>query len=70
MSGCNVNHLDIAPPYAGVLMGITNCAATIPGFAGPAVVGVLTEDNVSGIYKLYEKGLVPQTSRQSSCHGA
>ncbi|XP_072029904.1 sialin-like [Amphiura filiformis] len=45
MSGCNVNHLDIAPQYAGILMGITNCGATIPGFAGPAVVGALTENN-------------------------
>ncbi|CAH1248088.1 SLC17A5 [Branchiostoma lanceolatum] len=43
MSGFNVNHLDIAPRYAGVLMGISNCAATIPGFAGPAVVGILTK---------------------------
>ena len=52
MSGCNVNHLDIAPQYAGVLMGITNCGATIPGFAGPAVVGALTENNVSIIVSL------------------
>ena len=47
MSGYNINHLDIAPKYAGILMGISNCAATIPGFAGPAVVGLLTENNVS-----------------------
>ena len=42
----NVNHLDIAPRYAGVLMGITNAAGTIPGIVGPFVVGVLTNNEV------------------------
>lgn len=42
----NVNHLDIAPRYAGVLMGITNSAGTIPGIVGPFVVGVLTNNEV------------------------
>jgi len=40
-SGFNCNHLDIAPQYAGILLGITNCFATIPGFVGPAVVGLI-----------------------------
>lgn len=35
LAGFNVNHLDVAPKYAGVLMGITNTVATIPGFAAP-----------------------------------
>jgi len=42
-SGFNCNHLDIAPQYAGILLGITNCFATIPGFAGPAVVGMIND---------------------------
>ena len=42
----NVNHLDISPRYAGVLMGITNTAGTIPGIVGPFVVGVLTNNEV------------------------
>ena len=46
-SSYNVNHLDIAPRYAGVLMGITNSAATIPGMIGPYVVGYLTNNEVS-----------------------
>lgn len=46
MSSYNVNHLDIAPRYAGVLMGITNTAATIPGMVGPYVVGYLTDNEV------------------------
>ena len=46
-SSYNVNHLDIAPRYAGVLMGITNSAATIPGMVGPYVAGYLTNNEVS-----------------------
>ena len=42
LSGFNVNHLDIAPKYAGVLMGITNTFATIPGFAAPLYTKLMT----------------------------
>ncbi|CAB4057066.1 SLC17A [Lepeophtheirus salmonis] len=41
-AGVFSNHSDIASNYAGVLMGITNMIATIPGFVVPAVVGSLT----------------------------
>lgn len=43
--GWGVNHLDIAPPFAGTLFGITNCISTIPGFVAPAIVGALTFRN-------------------------
>ena len=46
-SSFEINHLDIAPRYAGVLIGITNTAATIPGMVGPYVVGYLTNNEVS-----------------------
>ena len=42
-----VNHVDIAPPFAAVLLGISNSAATVPGFVAPYVVKSLTP-NVSG----------------------
>ena len=42
MSGFGANHLDLAPLYAGTLMGLANTLATIPGFLGPQVVGALT----------------------------
>jgi len=35
------NHLDIAPRYAGILMGISNTVATIPGIIGVAAVGYI-----------------------------
>ena len=37
-SGCQVNHLDIAPAHAAMLMGISNTVATIPGFLTPQLV--------------------------------
>nr|XP_057914003.1 sialin [Doryrhamphus excisus] len=44
-SGFNVNHLDIAPSYAGILLGITNTFATIPGMVGPVIARHLTTNN-------------------------
>ena len=46
LAGFNVNHLDIAPKYAGVLMGITNTFATIPGFAAPQFTDMITNGKV------------------------
>ena len=37
LSGFGYNHLDIAPRCGGVLMGLTNGVATIPGIVGPYV---------------------------------
>ncbi|XP_069162723.1 sialin isoform X3 [Procambarus clarkii] len=47
-SGYMNSHLDIAPNFAGTLMGITNTAATIPGFLAPQLVGYLTNGKDSG----------------------
>jgi ACS family sodium-dependent inorganic phosphate cotransporter len=38
-AGFAVNHLDIAPRQAGVVMGLSNTAATIPGIVGVTVSG-------------------------------
>ena len=43
ISGFGTNHLDIAPKYAGVLLGITNTVATIPGIVGVALTGWLVQ---------------------------
>lgn len=42
-SGFVPNHLDIAPRYADVLMGITNTAGTLPGIIGVTITGWLVE---------------------------
>ncbi|KAK7902122.1 hypothetical protein WMY93_018891 [Mugilogobius chulae] len=44
-SGFNINHLDIAPSFAGILLGITNTFATIPGMIGPVIAKSLTTNN-------------------------
>ncbi|XP_022337131.2 sialin-like [Crassostrea virginica] len=41
-AGYVVNHVDFAPRYAGVLYGITNTVATVPGMVAPIVAGALT----------------------------
>ena len=41
--GFAVNHMDIAPKYAGTLMGVTNTAGTIPGVIGVFVSGLILE---------------------------
>lgn len=43
-SGFLVNHVDIAPTYAGILFGISNSIAALCGVAAPTVVGVLTQN--------------------------
>ena len=43
VSGFGPNHLDIAPRYAGLLLGITNTVATIPGVVGVALTGWLVD---------------------------
>ncbi len=42
-SGFVPNHLDLAPRYADVLMGVTNTAGTIPGIIGVVITGWLVD---------------------------
>jgi len=44
--GFNVNHLDIAPRYASILMGISNGCGTLAGMLCPVVVEYLTKKGV------------------------
>lgn len=44
-SGWVVNHVDIAPPYAGILFGISNSIASVTGFVSPVIVGIITQDS-------------------------
>ncbi|CAJ0564975.1 unnamed protein product, partial [Mesorhabditis spiculigera] len=40
----SVNHLDLAPQYAGHLMALSNTIATLPGMLGPLIVGIVVVD--------------------------
>ncbi len=61
-AGFIVNHVDIAPPFAGILFGISNTAATLPGILAPYAIGVITADvSICAYY-------VPFGSKEVPCH--
>lgn len=51
ISGFNVNHLDIAPQYASILMGVSNGIGTMAGFFLPIVVDYITSDHLRSSWK-------------------
>jgi MFS transporter, ACS family, solute carrier family 17 (sodium-dependent inorganic phosphate cotransporter), other len=46
-SSFSVNYLDIAPQFAGVLMGICNSFATVAGIVSPIFTGYIVKNAVS-----------------------
>lgn len=48
ISGFNVNHLDIAPRYAAILMGFSNGIGTLAGLTCPFVTEALTAKGPHG----------------------
>ncbi|XP_054738585.1 putative inorganic phosphate cotransporter isoform X1 [Anastrepha obliqua] len=42
--GFQVNHIDLSPNFAGIMMGITNCAANIMSIIAPLLVGFIVTD--------------------------
>lgn len=51
-SGYAVNILDIAPQYAGVIMGVTNVFGASPGFISPQIVGIVTPNKTAGEWRI------------------
>ena len=49
-AGFSVNHLDIAPPFASILMGVSNTFATLPGIISPALTGAIVTNQVHLCY--------------------
>ena len=47
LSGFAVNHLDIGPRYAGILLGLSNTAGTIPGIVGVTLTGFILDSTGS-----------------------
>jgi len=43
LAGLYCNHADIAPRYAGVLLGLTNTAGALPGILGVSLTGFLLD---------------------------
>ena len=51
-AGFGVNHLDVAPKYAAILMGISNTVGTIPGILCPSLTGAIVVDRVRVLSQL------------------
>nr|NP_001122357.1 vesicular glutamate transporter [Ciona intestinalis]BAF81885.1 vesicular glutamate transporter [Ciona intestinalis] len=52
ISGFNVNHLDIAPRYASILMGLSNGAGTLSGMICPLLVSYITRTKTEEDWKV------------------
>ena len=46
-AGVGCNHLDVSPRHAGIIFGISNTAATVPGIVGVALTGYLVDQTGS-----------------------
>lgn len=44
--------LDIAPRYSGIIMGISNCIATVPGIVSPILTGVITREKTLNEWRI------------------
>lgn len=51
-AGFAVNHLDLAPQYASVLMGISNTVATMPGIVSPSVTGSIVTHGFASEWRI------------------
>ena len=47
-----INHIDVASNYAGALMGVTNCLATVSVLTVPYVVNRIVTISVALIFKI------------------
>lgn len=55
ISGYNVNHLDIAPRYASILMGISNGIGTLAGLICPIAIDHIVVDKVRILKNFVDK---------------
>ncbi|RCN44951.1 hypothetical protein ANCCAN_09055 [Ancylostoma caninum] len=53
ISGFNVNHLDIAPRYAAILMGFSNGIGTLAGLTCPIITEKFTANGAHGWEKVF-----------------
>ncbi|VVC37549.1 Major facilitator superfamily,Major facilitator superfamily domain [Cinara cedri] len=50
-AGFIVNHLDVAPQYSSLLLGISNTFGTVPGFITPMLAGIVVQHNSAEEWK-------------------
>jgi len=58
VSGFAGNHLDVAPQYAGILMGLSNTFAQLPGIVGVALTGFIVKATHSFAGAFYLTALI------------
>lgn len=46
LCGFQINHIDLSPNFAGTMMSITNCAATVTSIIAPLICGVIVTEEV------------------------
>ncbi|CAI9737167.1 sialinsialin-like [Octopus vulgaris] len=51
-AGFSVNHLDIAPQYASILMGVSNTFATLPGIISPSITGHVVSHQLAAEWRI------------------
>ena len=64
----SVNHLDIAPQFASILMGLSNTVATLPGMFSPLLTGHLVQDKVSVVFLIGLSQLLLHILNADECH--
>ncbi len=47
--GFNSTHVDMAPDFAGTLMGLTNSIGNLPGFIAPLVASAFYSEGRGGV---------------------
>ena len=52
-----INHIDISPNFASIMMGFTNSASNICGFLAPYIVALIVTDEVL-IFSILKRGLM------------
>ncbi|XP_076450040.1 putative transporter slc-17.2 isoform X2 [Babylonia areolata] len=51
-AGFIVNNGDIAPRFAGIIFGLSNTFATIPGFLAPTAIGIITRNQTQEQWRI------------------
>lgn len=47
LCGFQINHIDLSPNYAGTMMSITNCLASVIAIIAPLIVGKIVYEEVN-----------------------
>lgn len=52
LCGFQINHIDLSPNYAGTMISITNCIASVIAIIAPLIYGQIVSDEVIFLCKI------------------